>query len=236
MLIREGLMKIRNEFQEKKEAFLARMDSMLEDINEKGFNIGEGKTAEVKFVHDFENYCVKIVDRNRVLKNQAVVTNNVNEEIDFLDHLSADDFLKNIDVAEDIVPTPMMSIERRRFGFLFLQEIQGLSVEDYLNNRNLEKMPVDFDWIKFFDKLEDIVNKINKAGIFHRDLHAGNIMINEDGLPILIDFGNAYKKMLTDEDPYREEIYIGMKTQVHIYKSDVVNVKNLREQILLTLK
>jgi len=44
------------------------------------------------------------------------------------------------------------------------------------------------------EKLLSAVEYVHKSGLIHRDLHPGNILVNEKGEPILVDFGLARKK------------------------------------------
>lgn len=47
----------------------------------------------------------------------------------------------------------------------------------------------------------DAVNYLhNELNIVHRDIKPQNIMINEDGTPILADFGKAYQLKSDEED------------------------------------
>jgi serine/threonine protein kinase len=51
--------------------------------------------------------------------------------------------------------------------------------------------------------LKEFVSRLHERGIYHRDLHEGNIMIDvNDGRPCVIDFGAS--TYATDYDAYRD--------------------------------
>jgi serine/threonine protein kinase len=44
----------------------------------------------------------------------------------------------------------------------------------------------------FMEALESAINHIHSLGWAHNDLNPGNVMINDLGMPILIDFGSSH--------------------------------------------
>jgi predicted Ser/Thr protein kinase len=66
---------------------------------------------------------------------------------------------------------------------LFLQWIPG---------RPLHRFEKDALSQQVFNKLEDVVKKMHKAGVVHLDIaHKGNILITPEAHPVLIDFQSA---------------------------------------------
>ncbi len=107
-------------------------------------------------------------------------------------------------------------------------------LEDILEpaNSNLKKdFPKSFDTEIFFNKLKSFIEKMhNKKGIYHRDLFARNILIdNNSGFPILLDFGDAaYQPIDENYDPYGRRIYNDKP-----YKDkDLKNVELMKESVL----
>lgn len=83
-------------------------------------------------------------------------------------------------------------------------ESERLSEKTQIENQNAERlaefliryrdMP-DFPLsAEFLDKLDRTVKYLHSKGIFHGDLHERNIMIDNDGIGYLIDFGLAGEK------------------------------------------
>ena len=220
-------------FETHKDVFNKIIDATLSDLEKKCINIGDGKTAEVKIFEEKNSICLKMVDGVKTKKNNVFLKNTVNDEIEFLDKLSDTKFLNSIGITKKIVPKPMFSRQDTRYGALFEEKIKGMTLEDLIKDDLFDKLPKNFDWNVYFSKLEDIVAKLNKAKIFHRDLHEGNIFIDETGEPILVDFGDAYESFLTDEDPYREETPDGIPV---IYTPDAQNIKEIKEKIFEIIK
>lgn len=227
MLFKEP--KVESSFEKHREVFRRIVAETIEEIKERGHDIGEGKTASVR-VSDLKDFiCLKIVDYQKAKKNHVSLTNKVYNEIDYLDKLSDVKYLKSIGINKRIVPRPMYAQEVGDFGFMFMQKIEGLTIADWITGgAKTESLPADFNWENFFTELSDIMRKLNNNKIYHRDLHEGNIFIDDHGKPIIIDFGDARESFMTDENPYREESLRG----VTIFKSDAQNITDIKKKIL----
>ncbi|MBQ3544194.1 MAG: serine/threonine protein kinase [Lachnospiraceae bacterium] len=67
-------------------------------------------------------------------------------------------------------------------------------VTTYYEGKDLQKRIADNEKINFADivkDLLDIVIKVHKAGIIHRDIKLSNIFVKNDGKVILLDFGSS---------------------------------------------
>lgn len=228
MLFKEKMTTTEVGFERHIDVFNKIIEATLSDIEKHCQNIGSGKTAEVKIMEEKNSICLKAVDSLKTKQNKVFLKNKVNEEIEFLDKLSDPEFLNSVGLPKKIVPQPMFSKQESRYGFLFQERIKGMTIENIIKDKSFDRLPSDFDWNNYFSKLEDIVTKLNKAKIFHRDLHEGNIFVNESGEPIIIDFGDAYESFLIDEDPYHEELPDG---STMIYKPDEINLKEIKNKI-----
>lgn len=210
-----------------REKMIELAEKTISDIDANGLSIGSGKTATVMVLEQRNDICLKIVDKNRSRSNHVNINNNVNDELSFLDKLSSKQFLKELNLAQEkIVPKPFLSKKEFNREFLFMEQIKGSSLEDILKDK--KNMSQNINWELFFSKLENIIQKLHTHNIYHRDLHAGNIMINENHEPIIIDFGNAYESFFVDENPYREEL----GTRTITYKSDEENIQQLKKLFL----
>jgi tRNA A-37 threonylcarbamoyl transferase component Bud32 len=131
-------------------------------------------------------------------------------------------------------PLALISVETDQGTFFIMEKVEGHNVEEVIATPSL--LPPSFDYELFFKDLEQQVKKMHDAGIFHRDLHIRNVMINEEGQPVIIDFGTAtegtgsdftYEELanLYNENTGRYELVSGH------FKDDLQMVKNLKSAL-----
>lgn len=72
-------------------------------------------------------------------------------------------------------------------GFIIMQFIDGEDLSKKLKNETF----YPHDAAKFILKVTQSVEVLHQAGIIHRDIKPGNILINKEGTPLLTDFGLA---------------------------------------------
>lgn len=81
----------------------------------------------------------------------------------------------------------------------FQQNNTAYFVMEYIDGTTLSRMIAENEGKIEFDKASDIIYKVGRTlefinsryGIFHRDMSPENIMVRQDGDPVIIDFGNA---------------------------------------------
>ena len=71
----------------------------------------------------------------------------------------------------------------------YQMEYGGKTLHDRLENVKLAK---EFPFFKFMGNMLEIGAYLALNGLIHNDLHSGNIVVNKDYFPRLIDFGRAY--------------------------------------------
>ena len=72
-----------------------------------------------------------------------------------------------------------------KIPFLAMEYVEGLPVDDYCNKNNLDLN----ERLDLFCKVCAAVNFAHRNLIVHRDLKPSNILVTEDGIPKLLDFG-----------------------------------------------
>lgn len=85
--------------------------------------------------------------------------------------------------------------------YLIMERIKGVSLGDI--GKGLARFPEKYNHEKFFEKLKADLKKMHDGGIYHRDLHWGNVMVDEEtGDPVIIDFGTASRVFRGDDEKY----------------------------------
>lgn len=71
--------------------------------------------------------------------------------------------------------------------FIAMEYVEGKTLEQMIGRRSLRLN----DSLKYAVQIADALAKAHAAGIVHRDLKPANVMINEDGIVKVLDFGLA---------------------------------------------
>ncbi|MBD3311126.1 MAG: phosphotransferase [Candidatus Magasanikbacteria bacterium] len=165
---------------------------LLEDKQNK--IIGAGQVAEVFANSDHLNSCFKVVKDWRKYREG----NNLLKEA-YL-QLRMSKFNSEL-IAK--VPEVQYCAALDDFRVIAMDRVDGASLSELM--LDIKRVPDNFEFDVFFREIQNTVDKMHSLNIHHRDLHAGNIMMDyETGLPYIIDFGLAVEAgPLFDED----EIY-----------------------------
>ncbi len=211
-----------------KERFISYVETLLEEPERL---IGKGSLAEVHGLEANEKVCVKVMsdDRNYGTISQERVGspfyNSAYIEAEFLSDLQ--------EIARDVgVPKPYYSMEKigsdssgmpKKVSALIMERLPAVSLEHVING--FEEIPASYEEDSFWEKLESFVQKMHEKGIYHRDLHAGNIMIGTaDGKPYVIDFGTAV--YATEYDAYEKPSRAG-RVNINAFIDDFQGLKKV---------
>ncbi|MDO8564521.1 MAG: phosphotransferase [bacterium] len=187
-----------------KEEFIAYVGTLLERAENL---IGKGTLAEVYPLDSNPDVCVKIINDSEEfgtispLRVGAPFYNSASLEAQFLSDLQP--------ISGKVgIPKPYYSVEHlvadpkgksAKVSALAMERLSAVSIDDVVTGR--EDLPPTFDGHTFWTELEKFITAMHERGIYHRDLHKGNIMIGKtDGRPFVIDFGTA--AYATEYDAY----------------------------------
>lgn len=186
--------------------------------------IGEGGNAEIFIPVEkaWETVCLKKIKERPLLH-----CNNIDEELRLQ---------KKARRCGVRTPLCIISFEEKGEKFFIMERIFGNTIEEILKNPAL--LPEKFNYKIFCKSLDEQIKKLHTAdgqmgGIYHRDLHLGNIMIDEGGLPVIIDFGAATEGTGSDF-AYEESVaMLNSKTGRYdfvngYFKDDLEMVKNIK--------
>lgn len=194
--------------------------------------IGEGGNAFIYIPKNesWRNACVK-----KIKTIQQIVCNDIEKEHELQEKLR-----------ERGVRTPLSIafLKTEDGNYLIMERINGHNVKEISENPSL--MPESFDYRIFCDSLDEQIAKMHNKGkmedgIYHRDLHERNVMINEEGLPVIIDFGTAVEGSGSDFT-YEEGVtmYNGKKEKYEFvtgyFKDDLEMVKNIKSALKIFIK
>lgn len=220
-LVKEGDPKIKKTIQEN----WSEIETLLAD---KSNLLGQGRTAEVCSCGPNKELCVKIYK-----KAEQIIG------VDF--YLSPDKEASFMDDLRKLgtkvrVPEVIATFDGGSDGdsFLVMETLPAVSVDDVLQGR--AELPSNFNLAVFRDDLVDFVKAMHEAGVYHRDLHEGNVMIDrETAQAYVIDFGAA--------NEFRGHIEPGERGPYHITKdgrdiiltSDEAMVRSVVRKLALNL-
>ena len=145
-------------------------------------DLGIGSYAEVKLgIHKStkRKYAIKIYDKN--LLNDEDKKYTIKNEIFILRQLNSENIMKLYDV-----------IETNNNLYLILEYINGISLLEYIQRKKNQRINENI-CKKFFYQIVKAVLYCQKKNIYHRDIKLENILIVNDNIIKLIDFGFAIK-------------------------------------------
>lgn len=174
--------------------------NLLKNLRNKGENIGAGMTADVYISENNPKICYKIIERRNIFYNFVEI------ERKFLEKC------KSIGISS---PLPVFSYRKGDYEVLAMERIEGNSIEHIIAN-NLD-LPENFNLELFFREFNKMIDILHQNRIYHRDLHWGNVMIEKNGKPCIIDFGSA-KVDFNEENSKRSE-FINPNTKRREYVS-----------------
>ncbi len=184
----------------------------IEEIKAGDCVIGEGKTAKVYICEKDPWSCYKIINSS------------------YYPRLKVDQEMKFMDEAIKLgirVPLPIFSMMDGNVESLAMERVNGQSIKEIVEDDL--GLPENFDLNNFFAELNDFLRILHTNRIYHRDLHEGNVMIDDKGKPWIIDFGDASYSFSEEEAYISHSVSSRTKKMESIrYTSDENNLAKIR--------
>lgn len=174
----------------------------LEELLSRPENLlGEGKTAEVRIMKGNPEYCLKIIDDQRLedLYGPERPTYN-DEEIEFSLLEQASKIQGDVIVPRPLLSWKISTEERRKIGIIVMERLRAVSLKQIHEG---VRLPIGFDTPIFFQLLQEYLERLHEEKqVHHRDIAEGNILVEkETNRPCLIDFGDSVR-VSSGERPY----------------------------------
>ena len=143
--------------------------------------IGEGTFGKVILAKDEitkEKVAIKILDKNKILKETNI--SNLEREIKILKLLRHNNIVHLYNV-----------IETNNFLYLIMEYIKGIELFDYINEKHYL---TEEEACKYYQQIISGIEYLGKMRIVHRDLKPENLIIADNDIIKIVDFGlsNTY--------------------------------------------
>lgn len=135
-----------------------------------------------------EYYSRNLCERNTTEDD----TVTVNPDSEYIYQKGLDRFIREAKIlntlenVKNVVPV-IEWFEANNTAYIVMKYIRGITLEEYVQKNNIQPQKL----IAMMREIIDSLILIHQQGILHRDISPTNIMVQEDGTMILIDFGAA---------------------------------------------
>ncbi len=122
-------------------------------------------------------------------------------------------------------PRVLAAEQRKEYSILVMEKINGTNPQMALPQ--ISSSPAHM--AQFLRECLSILQELQLAAVEHRDIHLGNLLVREDGRPVLIDFGWAQ----TADRPYLAPPHLGVWKDIPPEQaSDIFSMGKVFQQLL----
>ncbi len=81
-------------------------------------------------------------------------------------------------------------------AYFVMPFVEGITLEDLIKERQENGQVFTEDELRgMLERILDALSHLHDRGIYHRDIKPGNILVTNEGVPVLIDFGSARQRL-----------------------------------------
>ena len=203
-------------------------------VLENPYSLGSGNDADVLVENTPRNkneipVCYKIAKAEVAKRGR----NTLEQEMDIQSKFFA--AIEEFEESKIGVPAPIMYAESGNKKVLTMEKLPAQSIDDILRQRfSLPAWFTETDVEELCHELEIAIAHFHSKGLYHRDLHLGNIMINttpersqNQKLGYIIDFGLS-GEVQSGFDPYKKEA----NDEVFTYADDYGRIKHIQSELI----
>jgi formylglycine-generating enzyme required for sulfatase activity/predicted Ser/Thr protein kinase len=113
---------------------------------------------------------------------------------------SLSNFLREADMLASLDHPGIVRVLRKFEGngtaYFVMPFVDGVTFDQLIEEHKGKGLPFDEAGLQgLLERVLDALDHLHQRGIYHRDIKPGNILITNEGLPVLIDFGSARQRM-----------------------------------------
>ena len=209
----------------KEERLLHDVEKLLDDPHNL---IGEGRTSEVREMKGNPNWCLKIIDDERLEQMYGLETPTFNtEEMEFELLGVAHRAGESVKIPRPLLAWKIKTERGRGIGVIVMERLQAITLKEIHEGARPSRK---FQLNAFFESLYRYLERLHDDfHIHHRDIAEGNILIEETtGMPCLVDFGDAIKTT-EGENPFTVRDDFGRV--IRSYRNDLKALAEIRKRL-----
>lgn len=113
---------------------------------------------------------------------------------------SLSNFLREADMLASLDHPGIVRVLRKFEGngtaYFVMPFVDGVTFDQLIEEHKVKGLPFDEAGLQgLLERVLDALDHLHQRGIYHRDIKPGNILITNEGLPVLIDFGSARQRL-----------------------------------------
>lgn len=170
-------------------------------------------------------FCSPVLQINEVIQN---VYENILTETNFsIEAKNLETIRRNV-ILDDGVKIPKIFLEYSNAQMLVMSYEKGISIKEIINGKtNYNRRKIAENIIYLYLK------QVYRDGIFHADMHAGNILVKDDLTLVLLDFGLICKIDNTDRRAVATMIYAFTNKNVSLVLETQLKAGYISQEIFI---